>query len=187
MLKKSDFLLRPMNENDLDMVLRWRNSERIRSNMYTDHIISEEEHQNWYKSIKDNLTVSYNIFEYKGRPVGLVYYTNMDFKNLKTMWGFYLGETDVPRGCGSVMEYFALENIFERRGFRKLCCEVFVFNSKVIKLHKKFGFDEEGFFKQHVYKNGKYEDVVFLSLFREKWLQKKRELEQILFSEQENI
>jgi len=37
--------LRPIEEGDLATVLEWRNSERIRANMYTDHLISREEHR----------------------------------------------------------------------------------------------------------------------------------------------
>lgn len=187
MMKKNECLLRPMYDSDVDLVLKWRNSERIRSHMLTDHIITKEEHYKWYGSIKNNPRVCYHIFEYKGRPVGLVYFTNMDYKNLKTMWGFYLGETDVPRGCGTAMLYFAIEDIFDKRGFRKICSEVLLFNTKSIKVHKKLGFEEEGLFRQHVYKNNRYEDVVFLSLFRDKWLQKKMHLEIEIFSEEENV
>ena len=40
------------------------------------------------------------------------------------------------------MEFFALDYAFLTLKIRKLCCEVFTFNSGVIKLHEKFGFDQ---------------------------------------------
>jgi len=47
---------------------------------------------------------------------------------------------------------------------------------KVIKLHKKFQFKEEGIFKTHIYKNEQYQDVICLALFREDWLEHKNNL-----------
>ena len=44
MLRRDDCQLRPVLESDLGLIRQWRNSERIRANMFTDHIISSEEH-----------------------------------------------------------------------------------------------------------------------------------------------
>jgi RimJ/RimL family protein N-acetyltransferase len=46
------------------------------------------------------------------------------------------------------MEALALEYAFSVLGLHKLCCEVLEFNKPVLGLHKKFGFEEEGFFKE---------------------------------------
>jgi len=54
--------------------------------------------------------------------------------------------------------------------------EVLDLNMKVIKLHKKFQFKEEGIFKTHIYKNEQYQDVICLALFREDWLEHKNNL-----------
>ena len=40
MPKPKDYQLRIMSESDLEMVLDWRNSDRVRQNMYTDCLIS---------------------------------------------------------------------------------------------------------------------------------------------------
>ncbi len=51
----------------------------------------------------------------------------------------------------------------------------------MIKLHKKFGFVEEGHFTKYILKNGKYEDVIFLASFKEQWLKLKDQLERLCF------
>lgn len=179
---KQDYDLRLLTESDLKKVLDWRNSPRIRENMYTDHIISLDEHQNWFNSIKNNPKVSYHICTYQGNPIGLICFTEIDSDNEKCSWGFYLGETNAPFGSGLVMEFIALEYAFDELKIRKLCCEVLSFNQKVIKLHKKFGFEQEGYFTAHVQKNNQYEDVIFLSLFKEKWLTLREQLQSTVFS-----
>jgi RimJ/RimL family protein N-acetyltransferase len=54
-------------------------------------------------------------------------------------------------------------------GLNKLCCEVLEFNDTVVQIHKKFGSELEGVFKQHIYKDGKFLNVVRMAILKEKW------------------
>lgn len=168
-----DYSLRLINTNDKEIILSWRNTERVRENMYTDHIISEDEHDRWFtKALADN-TARYLIFEVNQRPVGFIAFTNIDTIHNRCSWAFYLGEVDVLRGTGSSMEFFALQYAFEKLMIRKLYCEVFIFNSGVIKMHEKFGFVKEGHFAAHYYKNSKYEDIACLAMLKDTWASSK--------------
>ncbi len=53
--------------------------------------------------------------------------------------------------------------------FNKLCCEVFEFNDKVVKIHEKFGSKIEGVLKEHIFKNGAYHNVVRMAILRDEW------------------
>lgn len=181
MASREDFTLRPMSDNDLNLVRQWRNSERVRANMYTDHLITANEHQEWFSKAKDDPRSRYFVFEHKGTPVGVVNIVQIDDRNKKCYWGFYLGDTTAPKTSGPAMEYLALEYMFNILKMRKVCCEVFVFNEPVIKLHKKFGFVEEGKFVGHVLKNNNYEDVVSLAIFNDTWNSMYKKLERICF------
>ncbi len=180
-MKKSDFSLREMTEDDLGVVLEWRNLESVRAYMYTDHIISMEEHRAWYSRAKKDPTSVYLICEEQGAAIGVVNFVQIDHTNEKAFWGFYLGQQSGPRGRGSIMEYLALEYAFGQLGLRKLCGEVLSFNDHVLKLHNKFGFLEEGRFRQHVLKNGKYEDVISIGLLADEWAEKRERLGRICF------
>ena len=48
-------IIRPMEESDLDNVLRWRNHPSIRRSMLTQHEISSFEHTDWFKSIQSDV------------------------------------------------------------------------------------------------------------------------------------
>jgi len=163
------FGLRELKEDDLEIVLKWRNSDRIKANMYSDHTITLSEHIEWFKRIKNSEKDKYLIFEYEKKPIGLLYFNNIDLKNKTCYWGMYIGENYVPVKSGIVLEYFAMEYAFDKLGMRKLCGEIFAFNDRVIKLHKMFGFSIEGILKKHVIKNKKYEDIVLVAMFREHW------------------
>jgi UDP-4-amino-4,6-dideoxy-N-acetyl-beta-L-altrosamine N-acetyltransferase len=180
-MKREDYKLRVLEEKDLEMILKWRNSDRVRLNMYTDQIISLSDHLNWFQRTKSNQSSIYLICEFQNNPIGLISFTEMDLINQKSYWAFYLGETISPKGSGVAMEFLALEYAFEAINIRKLCCEIFVFNNPVVKLHSKFGFLQESYFKEHILKDNKYEDVVGMAMFKSDWLVKKVDISKIAF------
>lgn len=169
MIDLADFALRPVRTEDSVRMLRWRNDERIRAQMYTDHPISQEEHTAWFARMLQDNGRDYRIAERRGRPIGVVALTAIDERSRRASWAFYVGEREVPPGCGAAMEYLALEHAFGARGLHKLCCEVLVSNVRVIKQHKRFGFRQEGLLVDQVTKNGRYEDVVLLAMFEADW------------------
>jgi len=173
MLQPDDGKLRLMNVNDLEMVLEWRNSDRIRANMYNDHVISFDEHNAWFKRQKSGESSRYLVFELMGRPVGLVYFVDIDHKNSKAFWGFYLGYEDLPSGSGTLLGKLGVDYAFNCLGIKKLCGEAFAFNKSSIRFHKKLGFVEEGRLVRHVLKNGEFEDIVSFALFKEDWQKQK--------------
>lgn len=168
-LNKSDFRLRPLAEADGEMVRNWRNQAHIRRNMYTEHVIGREEHARWINKILTDSRSDYTIFEHQDRPIGLVGFYDIFAEHERADWAFYLGASDIVRGSGPAMECFALDYAFGSLRVHKLCCEVLAFNKAVINLHARFGFVREGLRKAHIIKNGKYEDVVELALFRDSW------------------
>jgi len=185
MPRREDCLLRPVRDADLDLILRWRNSERIRANMFTDHVISEQEHFAWFERIKNEPVPLFLVFEYLRRPLGIVSITQIDRVNNRCMWGFYLGETDGPPECGLIMAYLGLAYIFKHLHIRKLCSEAFAFNQGSLRFHQKLGFAQEGVFVRHVLKNGSYQDVISFALFEEDWLPVQSLLAQSCFQETE--
>lgn len=67
------------------------------------------------------------------------------------------------------MEFLALEQVFGTFRLKKLSCEVLAFNESVVRLHKKFGFREEGVFREHHKMNEDYKDIIRLGLLAREW------------------
>lgn len=171
---KKDIQLKPLQKENLELVRSWRNSPEVSAYMYTDRFISQEEQEAWFDKISNDNTSRYWIIEYEGKKLGLASLTNISKSLNSCYWAFYLGDTSVRGGgIGAKVEYQVMSYVFEELKLNKLRCEVFAFNEKVIKMHEKFGFRREGYYRQHCYKNGKYEDVVGLALLRSEWSQMK--------------
>lgn len=169
MMFYADCHLRPLAPDDSARVLSWRNQDRVRAGMYSDHIITQDEHDRWFAAALIDPTAVYCIFEHQDRPLGFVSFTAINRVHDRCTWAFYLGEADAPRGSGAAMELLALDQVFDGIRIGKLCCEVFVLNAGVVRLHQRFGFVEEGRFVRHYRKNGEMQDIVCLARFAEGW------------------
>jgi len=161
---------RKVKESDAEKILRWRTKPDITKYMYTDLNISEEEQLNWIKKINLDCTKRYWIVNVDNRDVGLVCLYDIDLKNKKASWAYYLGEEDVKgKGIGKSIELNILCYVFDVLLLNKLCCEVFADNEKVIKLHEKLGSKIEGVRRKHILKNGEYHDIVEMGILKEEW------------------
>lgn len=168
--------LRPMNDDDLEQVLFWRNAPSVRKYMYTRHEISWQEHKQWWDRVKASRDLAYLIYcDKSGAPMGVVAFTSIDRRNLHSSWAFY-ASPNAPKGVGSKMEFLALNYAFEELGLLKLWCEVLATNAPVIKLHQKFGFVTEGIFRKHHLYEGEWIDVYRLGIFRSEWQEKRQEM-----------
>lgn len=167
--------LRPLAEDELATVLAWRNSERIRAHMYTDHLISPAEHRAWFERLRGELPARFLIFTLRGRPLGAVSFSAPDALKGTAHWGFYIGSEDAPRGSGSALGWLALEYAFGTLGVRKLIGEAFSFNQASLAYHRRLGFAEEGPLARQVLKNGRYQEVLSFALFRDDWLKLREE------------
>jgi UDP-4-amino-4,6-dideoxy-N-acetyl-beta-L-altrosamine N-acetyltransferase len=161
--------LRPMSDQDLELVLSWRNDPRVRDNMYTNHVITGKEHQLWFDAAsRDPSKRLLMCVDESGVPVGVVTFSDIDQVQKRATWAFYSGSD--RRGIGSEMERLALDYAFGDLGLEKLNCEVISFNMPVIEFHRKYGFRVEGIFRSQYRRDGAVYDVYRLAHFRKAWL-----------------
>ncbi len=169
--------LRPLEPDDRARILAWRNAPDVRAYMYTDHLISPEEHARWFAAIPDDPTRTYWVVEMDGAPVGLANLYDVDRRNQRCSWAYYLADPAVRgHGVGSYVEYWVLEYVFAGLRLAKLWCEVLASNEPVWKLHQTFGFTLEARFRRHVVKDGEGVDVLGLGMLAADWKAKQAQM-----------
>jgi len=170
--------LRLITPDDSARVLAWRNSPQVSAYMYSDHQIGQGEHNRWFTAALAASDRRYWIIEMDGEPVGLANLARIDPANRRCDWAYYLGEASTRgRGLGSQIEYIVLRHVFETLGLNKLWCEVLLDNEGVWKLHESFGFVREALYRQHVFKDGRFQDVVGLGMLSSDWTTAKPAIE----------
>lgn len=159
-----------MAREDGPRILTWRNLPEIRRWMYTDHVITPEEHERWFAGALVDAGRKYWIVEVDGEPVGLANLADIAPTLKKATWAYYLAEGSVRgKGIGAFVEFQVIEHVFGEMGLNKLWCEVLIENEAVWKMHEAFGFKREALFRAHTWKNGQPADVVGLGLLAAEW------------------
>ncbi len=155
-----------------------RNEESVRKWMYTDHVISTTEHLEWINNLKkDNRQIVFVVLSEKYTPLGVISINNIDYFHRKASWAYYLTQTE-RGGVGPSLEYFFINFVFDNLNLEKLNCEIIEGNFTIVKLHKKFFFQEEGFRRSDIIKNGVRIGVHLLGLTKQDWLAGNAEIQE---------
>ncbi len=163
--------LQKINPEDLEMIRLWRNSPDVSMYMYDDSEITPEQQTDWYRRISSDKSCYYWMIYCDKVAVGLAYITDINFLFSSCYWGYYIGDPSKRYGgIGAIVEYKIIEYTFNNLELHKLRCEVFAFNLALIQMHEMFGFRREAYYRQHIKKNNKYEDVVGLAILKSEWM-----------------
>ena len=166
-----DIKLRKLELTDIEKVRNWRNSKEVASFMYNETYITEENQLIWFNNIDWEKSM-YWIIEYNNLDLGLASINSIDKALQSCYWAFYLGDTSVRgAGIGAKVEYNVLCYVFDELKLNKLRCEVFASNEKVIKMHEKFGFRREAYYREHCVKGTEKIDSVGLGILKSEWEQ----------------
>ena len=129
MIDSSDFTLRAMRADDIDIVRKWRNLEQVKTYMFTDSDISKEEHKTWFDLTLLSDDSDYQIVEYQNKAVGLANAIKINKVAGNCSWGFYLGDSNYPKGTGTMLALLMLKHIFKTHPIQTIYGEVFEFNT----------------------------------------------------------
>ena len=165
-----DAKLRPVEEDDRDRLLAWRNSPQVAAFMYSDHLIGREEHDRWFDGLVGHPRRRDWIVLLDGAPVGLTSLVDIDTGQGRATIARYLAE-EAARGLGlgGFAEFKVADHAFLALGLRKLWSEVLATNEAALASHLSSGFQREALLRAHIVKQGRAMDVIGLGLLAEDW------------------
>lgn len=164
--------IRRMKTSDLQLVRQWRNHFSVRSCMFNQKAISQDEHEQWFveKSCQQNQFLL--LFENQGKPQGFISFNVKD--NLEADWGFYKAP-DSPQGTGKLLGNYVLDYAFKKIGLSKVNAQVIQYNQSSLAFHQKLGFLEEKTVKDGYSDGNSHHDVIHFSLPSKIWLKREHE------------
>lgn len=156
--------LRPIKEEDTEMVLAWRNADFVIKNFYYRKPISKEEHLNWLRTkVYPGLVHQFVVVLKDGDvPVGSVYLQHFDEKTSEAEDGIFLSE-NAPKGQGigtEAMKLLNLEYGFKTLKLHSIVAKIFASNAASRRLHEKAGLSEYEFIKDDAVIDGEHIDTV---------------------------
>lgn len=100
------------------------------------------------------------------KHIGNIGLTSIDWVNRKAELGMLLGDKSFwNKGYMSEAFHLITEHVFSKINLHKLYAGTEKDNSVAIRLFKKMGWQVEGVFKEEMYRNGKYIDVLRFAIF----------------------
>ena len=155
----------PLNEDCFELTFKWVNNPSLRTFIGTKFPVNKVEHEKWFLNKSQdtyNKTFGIQIKETK-RIIGLVGNSNFEPLDRTTSIFIYLGDTkDRNNGYGKEALNLFTSFCFNSLNSRKIWAHIFDFNKASIRLFTNSGYFKEGLLKEHVFRDGIYNDVVVL-------------------------
>jgi len=165
---------RPITIEDLNLRQKWLNDPGVYRflGFQVRQGTNLEFHQKWFKKyFEDEKSGERKIFIVSDgeKPIGQVGLLDINKDDKNACLYIVIGEKEY-RGKGLSQEIlrFICNYGFNDLGLHKIYLEVHADNIAGVKAYEKFGFVEEGFFKENVFANGKYRDEIRMALINPK-------------------
>lgn len=160
-------ILRPIQEDDTEDILRWRNSDRIREHFIFRDELTREMHLAWLKNqVATGRVVQFIIVEKETmQSVGTIYIRDIDKVYRKGEYGIYIGEASAAgKGYGLEASQLLQQYAFGPLNLHRLYARVISSNSFATNRHSKAGFEYEGTFRDDIFVDGMFHDVIYMSI-----------------------
>ncbi len=158
--------LRLMEESDFPLVVKWRNSERVRNNFIYREQFTLEGQYKWQETMIDTgRVVQLMICENSRgkRPVGCVYFRDIDRESLSAEYGIFIGEDDATGlGYGNETADLALEYARDTMGLKELILRVFARNESAIRSYLHAGFQKTDILPLVECSDGQKDDMILM-------------------------
>lgn len=167
--------LRAAEREDLPRFVTWLNDPEVRENMALFLPLSSTEEERWFESmLQDPPTEHTLIIEIREeggwRPVGNCGFNHTDWRCRLSELGIFIGEKSLwDKGYGTETMRLLLSHGFKTLNLNRIYLRVFETNPRAIHVYEKVGFVHEGRLRQAEYRDGRYIDVLFMSVLRSDW------------------
>ena len=160
------------SKKHIETYYSWRNNEEI--NIFDqpgfNGPIAYEIVEEWCEKVI-NQKDGYTFFlkdEVAGVYIGICALMHIDYKNSNSELSIVIGNREYWRkGVGTEVMNKLIDWGFNSLNLHKLYLHVFSSNTRAIGLYEKLGFKEEGRFREELYRNGGYQDVIRYGLLKE--------------------
>lgn len=139
-LEKYGIVLEQLQQQDLEMVRRWRNADHVRHNMQYRDIISAQMQAQWFSRLDKKKNLYFIILKNKTK-LGVVNLKDILFEKLEAEAGIFIGETEFLNSIVPVAAtVLIMEYAFETLGLKKLKAKIGATNHKAIRFNQDIGY-----------------------------------------------
>jgi diamine N-acetyltransferase len=168
--------LRAVEREDLPRFVDWLNDPNVRRGLILHLPMSLAQEQAWFEDmIKRPQAEQPFVIELKlGSEwvmIGNCGVHQIDWRCRSATLGIFIGEKGYwNQGYGTEAMQLLIKHGFENLNLNRLALDVYEDNLGAIRAYEKAGFVLEGRKRQAMYKDGRYLDILVMSVLRDEWL-----------------
>jgi len=173
---------RHAERSDIPIFVDWLNDPEVRQGIIMYLPVSQVEEEGWFENMCKRpvderiLCIEVRQPAAEGKPeswkhIGNCGFNDMDWRNRSSEFGIMIGDkTAWNQGYGTEAVKLLLKLAFETLNLNRIFLRVFQTNPRAIRAYEKAGFVHEGRQRQAEWQDGRYIDVLVMSILREEWL-----------------
>lgn len=166
--------LRAAEREDVPTLVPWFNDHATTRFLSTRAPMSVAQEERWFDGMLERQGKDAWFFLIcrlgDDAPIGTIGLFDVDQTNGSAGIGISLGEpTDTGKGFGTDALEALLDFGFGQLRLERLWLDVYDFNERAIRSYEKAGFVREGVARHGVYRDGRFVDVVAMSILRDEW------------------
>lgn len=170
MFKYGDIAIRPVEAKDLENMVRLRSEPTVWMQLGDITMIGIEEQRRWFESlIGDRRRCYYILCSDELNFIGIVRTDEIDYINRSIRVGGDILPEYQGQGYSKKMFKLLEEFCFSYLNMNRIWLLVLESNSVARSLYKKVGFREEGRMRQAIFRAGRYQDYIMMSLLQTEW------------------
>lgn len=178
MIEGSLIRLRALQEEDAEDCWRWVNDWDVVRNIeirYPLSRLAEREFVETHMKPQANDKV-FAIETLDGLYIGNVGLSCISWEDRRALFGIFIGEKKYwGKGYGTDATRAIVRFGFDQMNLNRIELQVLADNERGIHCYEKVGFVREGVMRQHRYREGRYVDMVFMSILRDDYLARRDE------------
>jgi len=164
--------VKPLEEDDLPLRVKWVNDPEVRNNLMFDYPLSLARTRQWFQNtLMDTTKANFSIVDkVSGSVIGMTGLLDIDFKRRRAQFYITIGEKEYwGRRIADEVIHTMLEYGFTELNLNKIYLFTLPDNERARKVYERNGFKQEGVLREHDYCVGEFQDIHQHSILKREW------------------
>jgi len=164
--------LRPLEPDDADRFATWLNDARVTRTLRARGPITRAFKREWIERVtRDDKALACSIVRRRDdRHIGSTGLHEIDWQARSAGFGISIGIPEMwGKGYGTEATRLITDHAFRTLNLNRVWLDVHASNVGAQRAYEKAGFRVEGVQRQAIYRDGRYADMLLMSVLREEW------------------
>lgn len=167
--------LRAVERDDIQHYYAWVNDPEVTRNLALYLPMSNRDEEQWFERATqgdaNERPLAIEVHDgHSWKLIGNCGVFSIEWVNSSAELGIMIGEKSAwNQGYGTEVMTLLLRHCFETLNLNRVFLRVYADNPRGIRAYQKAGFVEEGRMREAVFKHGRYDDVILMSVLRSEW------------------